>query len=90
MEHWRRIRTNNPLERILRELAAARLHHIAGAASLTKRYLKYRDANRCFSVGISVIAPASGRRRAARLLPRFRKDDDRQGFSRVTRSTRQL
>jgi putative transposase len=56
-EHWRRIRTNNPLERILREirrrtrvvgafpdgqsalnLAAARLHHIAGSAWSTKRY----------------------------------------------------
>ena len=43
-EHWRRIRTNNPLERILREirplnLAAARLRHIAGTAWSTKRYL---------------------------------------------------
>src|SRR5262249_51338743 len=57
-EHWRRIRTNNPLERILREirrrtrvvgafpdgqsalnLAAARLHHIAGTAWSTNRYL---------------------------------------------------
>jgi transposase-like protein len=57
-EHWRRIRTNNPLEGILRKirrrtrmvgafpdgqsalnLAAARLRHIAGTASSTKRYL---------------------------------------------------
>jgi transposase-like protein len=53
-EHWRRIWTNNPLERILREirrrtrvvgafpdghLAAARLRHIAGTAWSTKRYL---------------------------------------------------
>ena len=57
-EHWRRIRTNNPLERIMREirrrtrvvgafpdgesalnLAAARLKHISGTKSSTKRYL---------------------------------------------------
>jgi transposase-like protein len=57
-EHWRRIRTNNPLERLLREirrrtrvvgafpdgesarnLAAARLRHVAGTAWSTKRYL---------------------------------------------------
>jgi putative transposase len=54
-EHWRRIRTNNPLERIIRRrtrvvgafpdgqsalnLAAARLRHIAGTAWSTKRYL---------------------------------------------------
>jgi putative transposase len=28
-EHWRRIRTNNPLERILREIRAA--HRVVGA-----------------------------------------------------------
>jgi putative transposase len=52
-EHWRRIRKNNPLERILRgirrrtrvvgqsalNLAAARLRQIAGTAWSTKRYL---------------------------------------------------
>jgi len=54
-EHWRRIRTNNPLLREIRRrtrvvgafpdgpsalnLAAARLRHIAGTAWSTKRYL---------------------------------------------------
>ena len=54
-EHWRRMRTNNPLEREIRRrtrvvgafpggqsalnLAAARLRHIAGTAWSTKRYL---------------------------------------------------
>jgi putative transposase len=41
-EHWRRIRTNNPLERLLRDalnLAAARLRHVAGTAWSTKRHL---------------------------------------------------
>ena len=58
MEHWRRIRTNNPLERIMKEikrrtkvvgsfpdgnsalmLASARLRHIMGTKSSSKRYL---------------------------------------------------
>ena len=55
-EHWRRIRTNNPLEDGARvagafpdgqsalNLAAARLRHIAGTAWSTKRYLKHRAA----------------------------------------------
>jgi transposase-like protein len=47
-EHWRRIRTNNPLERILREVRRRTRvvaafpdgqSHIAGTAWSTKRYL---------------------------------------------------
>jgi hypothetical protein len=48
VEHWRRIRTNNPRTRVVGafpdgqsvlNLAAARLRHIAGTAWSTKRYL---------------------------------------------------
>jgi putative transposase len=43
-EHWRRIRTNNPLERILGEIrrrtrVVGGLRHIAGTAWSTKGYL---------------------------------------------------
>ena len=54
-KHWRKIRTNNPLERLLREIrrrtrvvgvfpdgAAARLRYMAGSAWSTRRYLNMK------------------------------------------------
>lgn len=41
--HWIKLRTNNPLERIMREirrrLAVARLRHIAGTQWSTRKYM---------------------------------------------------